>query len=252
MSKFVSFLLLVIISQHVASVEVPDIVLPGTVYSKSKVQLYAEQEGLLTYVLDTGTGFKKGNVIAKIEQDNDNQQLVILKRQLALKKQIIEEYQNIIFSYKTLVESHSVSDEMRAQKHIDYLNAAQELSIIEQNILNLEFVIDKKNIRAPYDGVVLQRNGNMNEFINEGQKVALLFNPKNMFVKVQIPYQSFDKLDLSSAYFKQKDIKVDLPLDYVLPHVDAKSGTVIASFSLYEQEILIGQGLKVLIPAKKI
>ncbi|NOU51402.1 HlyD family efflux transporter periplasmic adaptor subunit [Pseudoalteromonas sp. JBTF-M23] len=239
-----------LVLQYASWANAEEALLPGTVYSKTKLQLSAEQSGQLNFILDVGETFQKGDAIARIDNSYEQKQLVQLSIQQQNIKAKIAEHQQIIDGYESLLQSNSVSGEQRAQKHIDLLNSRHELNLIEQEIVRLTHILDKKTINAPYPGVVLQRDVKTFEVVQAGDTLVTVFDPRALYVLVHVPHHLYRTLDLQQAGVAEENSQLQLAFDYLVPEVDVRSSTVEVSFKVTGIGVLLGQALQIKIPKK--
>ncbi|WP_445945875.1 efflux RND transporter periplasmic adaptor subunit [Shewanella sp.] len=247
--RLIFFIIFNFIFQFSSFAEDNSIVLPSSVYSKTKLQLLSEQSGSLVYIMSAGQSFRKGDIIAQIDSEYENRQLAQLNDEYNIKKEKIAEFQRMFNVYKKLVVNKSVTEESIVQKNIELLNAGIELNQLKQEILKFEFILDKKTIKAPYDGVVLKKKVVLHEVVNLGDPLLTIYSPKQLFVQVRIPYSMYNMLDLDKASIL-KNNNLQLSFDYSIPELDVSSSTVETSYKVTGKGLLLGQSLEITIPKK--
>lgn len=243
-------LLIYFVGQLLIVAHAKDIVLSGTVYSESKLTLSAEQSGQLIFVADVGSEFKKGDAIARIDNQYEQQQLSQLKLEQQNLKEKIVENKRIIDSYASLTLENFVSKEQQIQKKVELLNSQYELNRTEQNLLKLRYVLNKKNVVAPYDGVILTRLVRPHEVVQAGEPLVTILNPKALSLEVRVPLNSYESLNLKQVDLLEAAPGISVTLDSVIPEVDMRSSTIKVLYTLKGGGVLIGQSLKVKIQEK--
>lgn len=250
MRKTLFLLMVLIILANVHLVKAEPVLLPSTVYSKAKLQIFSEQDGELVQILNVGDTFNKGDVVALIEGSLEREQLTLLDKQERNMRTKISEYQRIIDGYESLIKSNSVSKEQRAHRYIDLLDARYELILIEREIARLQYILSKKEVRAPFDGVVLARNLKLRELAIAGNPLITILDPSSLHVLAYIPRDLVNSLNFQEARAIEDNTKIEITFDYILPSIDPRSNTIEASFHIISNDVMLGQGLKIEIPKK--
>jgi membrane fusion protein, multidrug efflux system len=241
----VCFFLLSSLCSVVWSVCADGVILPSTVYSKDKFILSTEQSGKLIFIMDKGQSFKQGQVIAEIESYYDVEKLNLLYSLRDNVKSKIVELDRVIKGYTILAKNSAVSEEQRSGKSNEYTNLVIELNQVEQQILQLELIVDKKTIKAPFDGVMLERDVQVFEVVQSGKSLATIDNPASKFLQVFVPWHLYKTLDLQRAYVIESSNDITLDLAYVVPQVNTRSNVVEVSYKMKGGSTLPGQALQV-------
>ena len=135
----------------------------GTLMPDEEVDLSFEASGKIVRINFTeGTRVKKGDLLAKI---NDNHLQAQLVRLLAQKK-LAEERE---FRQKSLLSRDAISQE-------SYDQAVTELEILKADIMLLQARIAETEIRAPFDGVIGLRYLSEGSFANPASRLHGLLN----------------------------------------------------------------------------
>lgn len=146
----------------------------GTLMPDEEVDLSFEASGKIVRINFTeGTRVKKGDLLAKI---NDNHLQAQLVRLLAQKK-LAEERE---FRQKSLLSRDAISQE-------SYDQAVTELEILKADIMLLQARIAETEIRAPFDGVIGLRYLSEGSFANPASKIARLIKLSPLKLEFSIP-----------------------------------------------------------------
>lgn len=94
------------------------------------------------------------------------------------------------------------------QHHLDSAKA---------NLSNAELALNQYNVIAPKDGVVLQINGHIDEFIGSGSPIILLGDAQKVIVRVSIDERDVKKFapDASVYLTSNEDDKLNIPLCFI-------------------------------------
>ncbi|ABE54445.1 hypothetical protein Sden_1159 [Shewanella denitrificans OS217] len=224
-----------------------EVKLPGTVYSKDKLIVSSEQSGQLLFILDKGQSFKRGQVIAEIESHYDVKMLSLLYSMRDNVKSKISELDRVINGYTILAKNNAISEEQRSAKSNEYTNLLIELNHVEQQIIQFELIIDKKTIKAPFDGVILERETQAFEVVQSGKLLATIDNPASKYLQVFVPWHLYNDLDFNHAYVVDNNDNISLELDYVVREVNSRNNVIELSYKIIGGNALPGQALQVTI-----
>jgi RND family efflux transporter MFP subunit len=145
------------------------LVLPGTIQPYSLAPIYARVNGYLkSWQADIGAEVQAGQVLASIDTPDLDQQLAQARANLATAE--ANEHLAAVTAqrWRTLVASQWVSQQANDDKAGA---AAADKAIADAaraNVGQLEAMESFKNITAPFDGVVTQRNTDVGALINVG------------------------------------------------------------------------------------
>lgn len=151
--------------------------LQGNVKTKENILLYPEMSGTLMQVLvKKGDRVKKGQLLAVIDNGGMSNQLSQLKTQAALAQ--------------TTYERQAKLWEQNIGSEIQYLQAKAQAEAQENAVKQLEKVLAKASIRAPFSGVVdqvLKDPGTLVAPGGSGSEIFRLINLSNMYIEVDVP-----------------------------------------------------------------
>ena len=150
--------------------------LQGNVKTRENVLLYPEMAGtLLTVKVAKGDRVSKGQLLAVIDNGGMSNQLSQLKTQAALAQTTFERQANL---WKQKIGSE-----------IQYLQAKAQAEAQANAVLQLEKVLAKAKITAPFSGVIDQVLKDPGTVVSpgNGSEVFRLINLSNMYIDVDVP-----------------------------------------------------------------
>lgn len=171
----------------------PVTMVPGTVISRDDARLSAEVPGRLTSVLDVGTRVVRGDVVASIEDTSlrlQSAELQALVKRAEARLRFLESEQE---RFAQLAESNLAAATQLDQTRSDRDVARGDLEVARARLEQNADQLARTQIRAPYDGVVVERLMTPGERVVEGSPVVRLVNPENLEVIARAPldYYSF-------------------------------------------------------------
>jgi RND family efflux transporter MFP subunit len=145
------------------------LVLPGTVQPYSKAEIYARVAGYLqNWNADIGAQVKAGQSLASIETPDLDQQLAQARGNLATAQANERVAAVTAQRWQSLASSQWVSRQANDEKAGAAAASKAAADAAQANVRQLEAMESFKNIVAPFDGVVTQRNTDVGALINVG------------------------------------------------------------------------------------
>jgi RND family efflux transporter MFP subunit len=173
----------------VASVKdiAPVTMVPGTVVSRSDARLSAEVEGRLTEVADVGTRAKRGDALAMIEDTALKLQYDELQAQVTRAEARLEFLENEEKRFARLEQSNLAAVTQLEQTRSDRDVARGDLAVARARLEQLSDKLDRTSIRAPFDGVVVERLMTPGERVIVGSNVVRLVDQDHLEVIARAP-----------------------------------------------------------------
>lgn len=167
--------------------------LQGNVQTKMNVLISPEMNGILTaiYVKD-GQSVRKGQVLAKIDDNGLSNQLAQLKVQEALAKTTYERQKRVW--------------DQKIGSEIQFLQAKANYEAQSNAVIQLEKMLAKVNITAPFSGIIddiIIEQGNL---VSPGMAVFRIVNLNNMYIEADVPETYVKNVT------KGKDVTIDFPI----------------------------------------
>lgn len=169
-----------------AEVWQPNLTAPGTLVAINGVQVSSEVSGMVVKILfDSGQRVKAGQPLVQLDTDDDLQDLKNYEAQLRLAKISYERQSKL---YKTGSAAAAALDEARAT-----------LQQTEALTGKTRVMIEKKTIRAPFDGKIGIRQVNLGQYLNAGTSIASLQALDPLYAQFSLPEQDLRFLTLGQS-----------------------------------------------------
>ena len=147
---------------------------PVVVEAESRAVLAAELEGVLTYLeVDVGDPVKNGAVLAEVY----HQDRLLHRQRLEATRTYLEV---LVENLTRLNEKGLATDEELAKAEMDLKVNAKEIEIVESQI-------NRARVRAPFSGTVVIRHIQPHEWVQPGQPVVEIYDPRKLRVVADIP-----------------------------------------------------------------
>jgi len=138
-------------------------------------EVAGEEEGVITgHHFDTGLVVKKGDVLAELDTDYIQQDISILRSQLAENEAEIQKLAKELKRLESL-KKQSVASQS-AYENTFYSHKAQRSrkTTLMRRLERLQLQLEKSHIRAPFDGLVLEKKKDLGDWMGQGDAVARL------------------------------------------------------------------------------
>jgi membrane fusion protein (multidrug efflux system) len=157
----------------------------GTLHAFQGADLASEVTGLVTHIgFRAGEDIRAGVVLVQLRDDSDRAQLAALEASAVLAQQTYARD-------AALVKANAISKS-------DYDTALATLRNIRAQAAAQKAIVEKKAIRAPYDGRVGIRQVDVGQYVNAGQTVVTLQQLDPIYVDFQVPQQQLGALTVGS------------------------------------------------------
>jgi RND family efflux transporter MFP subunit len=163
------------------------ITLPGNIQGWFEAPIYAQVSGYVKmWYTDYGAKVKKGDVLAKINAPALDAQYRQAKADLASERALYGLAKLTAKRYLALRHNHSVSEQSISVKVAEANAQAARVNAAEQNVRNFEALIRFKTIVAPFDGVVIDRNINVGDYVNKEGTISSPSAISNLFTVADV------------------------------------------------------------------
>lgn len=232
----------------------PTTPLVGVVDFDHSAGLSAEISGLLTqHKMMEGGVVRKGDVLARLNTDFIHKDIAIIDQQIAHVKIKIENARKDLTRFETLFRQDATSE----KQYDDLAFELRELTVQEQTLkvtrAKKELELAKSKIRAPYDGLVVERFKDTGEWISPGVAICRLAAVNRTVVKVPVSENliRFVKTGQSVAVVIQAlDRELTGKVQTIVPKVDPKSKTFELKVQIdYTQGLLQNMTASVDVPS---
>jgi len=257
----------IVFVEEVKNKEIPIVISAnGNLVAKNKIQLFSEVQGVLQPIskdFKTGTKYKKGEIILKINNEEHYANLQAQKSNLynsitSIMPDIRLDYPD---EYEKWQNYLSDFDFDKTTPKLPVINSEKEKFFISgrnifttyYNVKNMEVRLSKYTIRAPYHGVLTEALVTPGSLVRQGQKLGEFINPDvyEMGIAINAAYKDLlkigNKVDLhnleNTKSWTGKVIRVNAK-------VDQATQTVTVFIQISSKELSEGMYLEADLVAK--
>lgn len=173
----------------------------GTVNFENKSMLASESSGLVKKIyFEVGKRVKKGDLLISIDSSILDAQIKAQKAALKTSQLQLKNAKRDFDRYTNLLEKKSIAQKVYDDAVLAYDLAKQSVITKEANLKELHIQKNKKNLRAPYDGIIVKKDVDLSEWVNSGTAVAQLVNTSALDLIFNLPLNYIDGLDKNRVY----------------------------------------------------
>ncbi len=215
--------------------------LPGRLEAYSRAPIYARVSGYLkSWNADIGAQVTAGQKLAEIEAPDLDQQLLQARADLMNSQAAAKLSAATLARRKTLQASNFVSQQEIDERSADLASKEAQVRAQQANVERLEALANYKNVTAPFDGVVTERNTDVGALINggtgSGAAMFVVSDVKKLRLYVNVPQSYLPGIRMGS----QASVTVPEYADRTFPatveasaqSVDISSGTTRMQLSI--------------------
>lgn len=197
------------------------IVAPAIIDSLNDVvRIPTLQSGLINKInVQTGDTVKKGQILFSLEATLANNNIAIQRinvhrsqNELTLQTKTLEHAKEQLKRIHDL-DRRAISQAERQEKIYEVSmgkmrvqQAQDNLELAIANLHNAEISLQQYSVTAPQDGIVLQINGHVNEFVQSSQPIILLGDAHKVIVRVSLDERDIQRFNSqASAYITSTD-----------------------------------------------
>jgi RND family efflux transporter MFP subunit len=227
----------------------PVTLVPGTVVSRHDAKLAAEVEGRLLTVADVGERVVAGDVLATIEDmilRLHNRELQAEIRRAEARLQFLE---GEVKRFSKLAESNLTAvnqlDQTRSERDV----ALGDLDVARARLAQNADQLARTRIRAPFNGVVVERLMTPGERVTEGSAVVRLVDQESLEVIARAPLEYYPFIQRGRMIELRAGTQSAVGTVRTLVAVgDENTHQFELRLDLEGQPFLVGQTLRVSIP----
>ena len=206
----------------------------GTLSAVNGVDIAASTSGLVVDIgFQSGQTVKKGQMLLRLDADVEKAELRSAQADADLARISAERQRKLV---RTDAVSQSAVDKAEA-----------ELKVKEASVSSIRAQIDKKQVHAPFDGVLGVRKIDLGQFIQAGTPIVNLQDLSVMLADFSVSQRDLDLASVGRPIRMTTDAwpnKVfDGTIAAVEPQVDAKTGMILAQARFPNAEGLLRPGM---------
>ncbi len=222
---------------------------PGTVVSRHDARLAGEVAGRITWVAEVGDTVAEGAVVARIddralrfELGDAEATIRRLEASLGFQDRQLERQRSLASQN---IAAKNQLDELQAQRDMTEQDLAQARNARRQILHTLE----RSQIRAPFNGRIVERMLEMGEYLPVGGEVVRLVDTGNVEVRAQAPMAVARHVaEGQTVSVSDREREAISTVRAVIPVGDERSRMIEVRVALSDADWVIGSAVRVALP----
>ncbi len=225
----------------------------GNVKFHRSSNLAAQNSGLVKAVnFEVGDRIKKYQTLVKIDKDVLNSKINAAKANLKSAKNSLVNANKDYNRYKKLLKSNTITQKEYEDVLLKKESLDSKVKALEATLKQLQIQSIKKTIKAPYAGIIVEKNINLGEWVNAGTKIAKLVDTSKIQIIFNIPLEVAKVLSKNDIY----DIKIGdkifkSKLFAIIPSGDKLTRTLPVKFKANVKNNLVFDGQEAVVSLPK-
>lgn len=238
----------------------------GYVVAQREAAVASKGTGRLVYLgVVEGDKVKKGQIIARLEDNDIQAQLAEAKANLELNNVQLNEAENNYKRQKELLQSGSTSKMNFENAETNYKKVLASIDLAKARVQAAEVALENMLIRAPFDGTVLTKNADVGEMvaplaagINSKAAVVTIADMSSLQVEADVSESNIVRIKPDQNCKITLDAYPDHEYDgfvaKIVPTADRSKATVMVKvgFRNYDNRVLPEMSAKVNFLAEKV
>lgn len=183
----------------------PTVSISATVVSREQAKVPAEVTARLAWVAEPGERLKKGQMLAQLDstlyklQVTENKAAYV--REKARVRYLESELKRVTELSKRDFASSSEIEKLQVEREI----AQSEMQVVEAKLRLAEETLRRYQVRAPFDGVVVDRIRRTGEWVKTGDTVVLFSNPDELEIEAHVSETSVAHIKRGAMLLVQRE-----------------------------------------------
>ena len=222
---------------------------PGTVFSRQSANIATEISGRLDWLVEVGDFVSAGDSIARI---NDTAWQIQLRtdeaeiRRLAASEEFLRRQ---VERFRTLSDANSMAAAELDRLTMDLRMLEEERAAREARRDGTLYNIEVATVKAPFSGLVVERNAEVGEYARAGEAVLRIVNTAALEVRARAPVSVAKHLQPGRVIVLEAgNARVETVVTAVVPSGDDRSRMVELRVEIPSGDWVIGEAVRIAVP----
>jgi len=226
--------------------------IPAMVEAKFVATINTEYKGTIINIADVGAMVKKGEVLAELSDSQSQLKLDELTSAVRSAQAQFDFLESENVRLKSLIGKNLVSNSELEKNKSDFISAKNTKQQAKSRLKQYEDQINKLNIKAPFDGIVLNQLAQPGQLVNNGNAIIEFMQTNNLEVKVNVPikYKTQIKIGETWKIETQDTTIINAKISSFVRAARGNSRTVEVRLSVTSLNLWSGEAVNVLVPTQ--
>lgn len=222
---------------------------PGTVISRNHARIAAEVSGRIEWIAEVGTHADETVGLAQVDTATVTLEIKELEVEIKRLQVEIDYLQRKVARLREMDKRKNVSRELLEEAETELLTARQDLNKERLKLQRKQLDAQRAEIKAPFEGTVVERYVQKGEYVHEGENVLKLVDADHLEIRAMVPMNAARFLDAGQKVPLKYDEQVfEGQVRVVLPIGDEVSHSVEIRVGMEADHWLPGTPVRVQVP----
>lgn len=177
----------------------------GTLYFSRVSNVASQSSGKVIKInFEAGDRVKKGDILAELDSEALDSSIVSAKASIKEVEADFKLSKREFERFKSLLKSSAVTESEYDLKYYTMQSLEAKVNSLEAKLKELYVAKSKKVIKAPFDGVVIEKSTELGNWLNSGGEVLTLANLESIDAIFNIPEEFIDSIST------QKELPIEI------------------------------------------
>ncbi len=173
----------------------------GTLQFDRNSVLAAQNSGVVKQLrFEVGDKVKKGDVLVQVDADVLNAQVAAAQANVMSAKNEKANAKKDFVRYTKLLSTKAISQKQYDDAQLKYNTTTSSLKALQAQLRELQIQRDKKAIKAPFDGIIVEKKIDLGEWVNAGTAVLSMVDTSKAEITVNVPLTIVNGLKKGDQY----------------------------------------------------
>jgi membrane fusion protein, multidrug efflux system len=173
----------------------------GTVNFDKRSKIASQSSGIAKNInFEVGQKVKKNELLVQIDSDILDAQIKASQSAVNMYGVQLKNAKKNFDRYSALLSKKSISQKVFDDSKLEYDVANENLISANAKLNELSIQKSKKQIKAPFSGVIVEKNINTNEWLNQGSQIATIVNTQEIEIIFNLPITFIGGLKSGDLY----------------------------------------------------
>ncbi|MEO8334845.1 MAG: efflux RND transporter periplasmic adaptor subunit, partial [bacterium] len=160
----------------------------GSLAPMRTATLRSELSGsVLQTFAEAGQSVRAGQSLARLDASALGDQLLSARSAVTTAQNTVDLARRDVSRNETLEKAGAIAERETERSRNALLNAQTQLSNAKAQVTNVQKMVDKANVEAPFSGVVSQRQINAGDVVSPGTALYTVVDPASMQLEASVP-----------------------------------------------------------------
>lgn len=228
----------------------PERKIPAMVEAKYIAPIKSEYKGTVIEIADIGANINQGDILVSLADSQAQLRKEELQAEVESNKARLEFVQSENIRLTNLSKQNMVSPSDLEQNKSDLTTAKNDLEQAKSRLEQHNDQVEKLQIKAPYDGVVMQQLAKPGQLVNSGNDVVEFMQSGSLEIVVYVPFKFKNQIQTGAVWNVETmdNRTVEALVTQFVPAATGSSHTIEVRLASENSGLWSGEAVNVFVP----